>query len=148
MDLNNDRIKRPSGYDYLKWEKCNKLNEKMKQNVYTIMVKGLFWCKSVNPDIQTVISFLTNRVKETDKDDWEIVKINDIFEWHKIISFDINCQWNEHSEMVCGRKLRDLLRNEEPNGNCNNNVKRKYNFKTTTTETEHKNKNGSIISWC
>ena len=22
-------------------------------------------------------------------------------------SFDIKCQWNEHFEMVCGRKFRD-----------------------------------------
>ena len=24
------------------------------------------------------------------------IKINDIFEWQKIISFEIKCQWNEH----------------------------------------------------
>ena len=84
----------------------------MKQEFYTMMIKGLFWCKIENPDIQTVILFLTNIVKETDKDDWKFIKINDIFEWHKIISFDIKCQWNEHSKMVCGRKLLDLLINE------------------------------------
>ena len=54
---------------YLNENKCNKINEKMKQEFYTIMAKGLFLCKRARLEIQTVILFLTNRVKETDKDD-------------------------------------------------------------------------------
>ena len=75
------------------------------------------------------------------------IKINDIFEWHKIISFDIECWWNEHFWNVLRMQLRDWSRQENSNRKCNDNGQRKYNLKTIETKTEHKNWHRSIISW-
>ena len=52
-------------------DKCEKLNEKMAGDFHTYAAKGLFICKQGRPDAQTLVAFLTARVKQPDQDDWK-----------------------------------------------------------------------------
>ena len=64
---------------------------------------GLFYADAQVHTFKRQIYFLRPESKN-----WikmiENMKLNDIFEWHKIIIFDMNCRWNERFEMVCGQK--------------------------------------------
>jgi hypothetical protein len=46
------------------------LSEEMAKKFHRTVAQLLFLCKRARPDIETLISFLTTRVKQPDKDDW------------------------------------------------------------------------------
>ena len=46
------------------------LSEEMDKNFHRTVAQLLFLCKRARPDIETLVSFLTTRVKQPDKDDW------------------------------------------------------------------------------
>ena len=48
-----------------------KLSEKQSMVFHNAVAKSLYLCKRSQPDIQTVVAFLTTRVKGPDKDDWK-----------------------------------------------------------------------------
>ena len=43
----------------------------MAKQFHRTTVRLLFFCKQARPDVETLISFLTTRVKQPDKDDWK-----------------------------------------------------------------------------
>ena len=46
------------------------LPEEMARKFHRTTAQLLFLCKRARPDVKTLVSFLTTRVKETDLDDW------------------------------------------------------------------------------
>ena len=46
------------------------LGEEMAKKFHRTVAQLLFLCKRARPDIKTLVSFLTTRVKQPDKDDW------------------------------------------------------------------------------
>jgi hypothetical protein len=56
LTVNNDQIK---------------VNEKKAQFFHTYVAKTLFLCKQARPDLQTVVVFLSTRVKSCDEDDYK-----------------------------------------------------------------------------
>ena len=48
-----------------------KLNEKKAENYHHLTAKLLYLCKRVRPNLQTAVSFLTTRVKSSDKNDYK-----------------------------------------------------------------------------
>jgi len=51
-----------------------KLSKNKQELFHTFVAKGLFVCKRARPDIQPAIAFLTTRVKESTRQDWEKLK--------------------------------------------------------------------------
>ena len=47
------------------------LSEEMAKQFHRTTAQLLFLCKRARPDVETLISFLTTRVKQPDKDDWK-----------------------------------------------------------------------------
>jgi len=67
-----DGIKTPAAEHLFKVNgKCEKLNNKMKEEFHTFVAKALFLCKRGRPDISTAEAFLTTCVMEPDTDDWK-----------------------------------------------------------------------------
>ena len=52
-------------------EDAEELSEEKAQVFHNATAKALYVCKSSRPDIQTVVSFLTTRVRALDEDDWK-----------------------------------------------------------------------------
>mmetsp|Transcript_13232 Transcript_13232/g.19019 ORF Transcript_13232/g.19019 Transcript_13232/m.19019 type:complete len:254 (+) Transcript_13232:881-1642(+) len=50
--------------------KCEKISEEMGMIFHRLTAQGLFLCACGRPHIETVIAFLTTRVRKPDKDDW------------------------------------------------------------------------------
>ena len=50
------------------------LSEEMAKQFHRTTAQLLFICKRARPDVETVVSFLTTRVKQPDKDDWKKLK--------------------------------------------------------------------------
>ena len=46
------------------------LSEEMAKKFHRTVAQLLFLCKRARPDVKTVVSFLTTRVKQSDKNDW------------------------------------------------------------------------------
>ena len=46
------------------------LGPEMAKKFHRTVAQLLFLCKRARPDIETLVSFLTTRVKQPDKDDW------------------------------------------------------------------------------
>ena len=46
------------------------LSEEMAKQFHRTVAQLLFLCKRARPDIETLVSFLTTRVNQPDKDDW------------------------------------------------------------------------------
>ena len=49
---------------------CEKLNGKRAKEFHTLVAKTLFATKRARPDTGTAVSYLTTRVREPDKEDW------------------------------------------------------------------------------
>ena len=47
------------------------MDEYRAQILHALVAEMLFLCKRARPDVQTAVAFLTTRVKDADKDDWE-----------------------------------------------------------------------------
>ena len=106
VNLNNYKRKISAVDSRFEMRKIVKIQQKKKQEFHTMRTRGLFLCKCARIDIQTEIVFLTTKSQRTGRRSLErIIENIDIFEWNKIISFGIKCRWNEHFEIVCGRKL-------------------------------------------
>eukprot|EP00957_Ditylum_brightwellii_P101279 7717577-Ditylum_brightwellii.AAC.1 len=56
-------------------KKCSKLPEEKGRVYHTTTAKLIFLCKRSRQDIQTVVVFLTTRVKEPDEDDWKKLRL-------------------------------------------------------------------------
>ena len=50
------------------------ISEEMAKQFHRTTAQLLFLCKRARPDVETLISFLTTRVKQPDKDDWKKLK--------------------------------------------------------------------------
>ena len=50
------------------------LSEEMAKKFHRTVAQLLFLCKRARPDIETLVSFLTTRVKQPDKDDWGMLR--------------------------------------------------------------------------
>ena len=67
---------------------------KTKQEFHTITVNDYFYAKA---QVRTFKCKCANQIQRTGLRQYEeVINIKDLFEWHKRISFDIQCQWNEH----------------------------------------------------
>ena len=53
---------------------CKLLLEEQARRFHRTVAQLLFLCKQARPDIEPLVSFLTTRVKEPDKDDWGKLK--------------------------------------------------------------------------
>lgn len=70
--LNDDDVKTPKA-NWLFEVRSNekKLESNKKEEIHTMVTKALFLCKRGQPDIMTVVAFLSTRVKEPDHNDWK-----------------------------------------------------------------------------
>ena len=57
-----------------KEEDMELLSEEMAKQFHRTTAQLLFLCKRARPDVETLISFLTNKMKQPDKDDWKKLK--------------------------------------------------------------------------
>ena len=72
MDI---EIKMPAGNHLFKVNNtCVKLCKRNKITFHRLLKKPLFLSKHAQPDIQPTITFLTPRVRNTDKDDWKKIQ--------------------------------------------------------------------------
>ena len=55
-------------------EDWKKLPEELARQFQRTTAQLLFLCKRAQPDVETLVSFLTTRVKEPDEDDWAKLK--------------------------------------------------------------------------
>ena len=60
-------------------ENANKLQGRQKEVFHSVTQKLLYVAKWVQPDIETLLSFLTMRVTKSDTDDWEKLRRGLIF---------------------------------------------------------------------
>ena len=52
-------------------ENMELLSEEMAKQFHRTAAQLLFLCKRARPDVETLVSFLTTRVKQPDQDDWK-----------------------------------------------------------------------------
>jgi hypothetical protein len=84
---------------------CEKLDSKKAQVFHHLVAKTLYTTERARPDTSTAIAFLTTRVREPDTDDWKKLchLMRYLSERHQISTFALECQWQWHCQVVCGR---------------------------------------------
>ena len=64
-------------------KEAKKLDNERKAILHTFVMKAMFLCKQLHPDITTAIGFLSSWVKDPDEGDWEKFVQVMVFETHK-----------------------------------------------------------------
>ena len=91
--------------------------------------KDYFYANSQGQELKQHLRLWQPESKNWAKTIGKIIDINEIFEWHKRISFDIKIQYKEHSEMVLGCKLCVTRRHEESHKKFDDNGQSNHNYK-------------------